>query len=132
MQNTEERNEELAKLLGIERKTICQQSADLYGCGDDINGEFCKKCIHKENSELRYPDFTKPSNFVKLLEMEINCDTDRYETLGELVWYLGGETTSRQTFINCVESLFNENSMWFDEKRNKIINQQAQQTEWEY
>ena len=70
------RSEELAKLLGIEpKKEIAMH------CGTNCNRHNCimdRDCKHYKAIGA-YPNFTKPSNFVKLLDLlnaylDIRCD----------------------------------------------------------
>jgi len=78
-------NKELCKLLGIKPKIKvhcldCQKNYDdNYEFGNNRCYSNCSETLIRENHinktiEEIYPDFTKPANFVKLLETVVNID----------------------------------------------------------
>ena len=102
------RSEELCKLLGIVPKTEVTQIGESLG--------FCNTTIKKV-----YPDLTKPSNFVKLLDL-LNAYLDiRCDCLMAVV----------PQIIDKAIFLASTNSSRFIEKKDKF-KKQAQQIEWEY
>ena len=111
------RSEELCKLLGIEPKTEVTQIGQSLG--------FCNTTIKKI-----YPDLTKPSNFVKLLE---DIKIDGIELCDWLICY-SGSFCNRQDFIDSLIGLIEEytNIIGGLTQDIKKIKQQAQQIEWEY
>ena len=103
------RSEELAKLLGIEpKKEIAMH------CGTNCNRHNCimdKSCQHYKPIGA-YPDFTNPSNFIKLLDIFGNILFNGLEnTINEMLWRLDKLNGSRYI---------------------ANVKQQAQQTEWTY
>jgi hypothetical protein len=122
------KSEELCKLLGIEAEINCKNCLDY----DDGESEYSKSfgngdcSLENEKCYCVYPDLTKPSNFVKLLELIF----ETLKGLGELP-YDGKSLVD--TLINGLIQVFNEiiKSEVNYKKWNKF-RQQAQQTEWEY
>ena len=126
------KSEELCKLLGIEPKCLNEEYS---GCkyADDDSRQCCKK--YKENNceysmYWVYPDLTKPSNFVKLLE---DIKIDGIELCDWLICY-SGSFCNRQDFIDSLIELIEEykNIIGGLTQDIKKIKQQAQQIEWEY
>ena len=66
MENLDNRSEELAKLLGIKPIILtCKKGIDC-----DKPQEYCLICKNKTKRVREIcPDFYKPNNFVKLMEM---------------------------------------------------------------
>lgn len=125
------RSEELCKLLGIE--PMIQNDYCYWECKDPKK-QFkpCKKksCEHFKSGYTSYPDLTKPSNFVKLLE---NIKIDGIELCDWLICY-AGSFCNRQDFIDILVGLIEEytNIIGGLTQDIKKIKQQAQQIEWEY
>ena len=155
------RSEELCKLLGIEPNWVnitckgleCKNKCNLFVLPSDK----CRKiekgepCQHIYRYKEIYPDLTKPSNFVKLLE----CVSDHLTPYGGVEIDTKGtdyiisirdmcEDIRAKTFqdglIICVIEILNNNELWSDwwdcdeigdDIRINFISQ-AQQTEWEY
>jgi len=124
------KSEELCKLLGIKPKITCK----LQCVGSKVvDKEGRAMCInHCSKSGLLYPDLTKPSNFVKLLILnpypaDVNSLACKYKYIFEY---------QPLNFIDAfIEELTNEFRYLAPPqimKWHKNIQQQAQQTEWEY
>lgn len=145
------KSEELAKLLGIEPEcqwVIMYRHCDMIGNRAKIltsekdkisfennfnkNPSVYKEIISTKLIKYNYPDFTKPSNYIELLEMPIDNNTDRYSTLGELILYLNGDLSSRNRFINELIALFDISNQNYNKIICDIIRQQAQKTDWSY
>lgn len=124
------KSEELAKLLGIkpqiDDKMVCTAMSF-----QKIKS--CKQCEYQCKHKI-YPDFTEPSNFVKLIELKISDKS----TVGR---YLQGSGTygvpfsnqwyDRESFLNILIEYLSRTDECFSRNRNKIINK-AQKTEWSY
>ena len=117
------RSEELCKLLGIEPKCLDEEYS---GCkyADDDSRQCCKK-YNKNICEYSrfwiFPDLTKPSNFVKLLDL-LNAYLDiRCDCLMAVV----------PQIIDKAIFLVSTNSDRFIGKKDKF-KKQAQATKWEY
>ena len=117
------KSEELAKLLGIEpKKEIAMH------CGTNCNRHNCimdKDCEHYKPIGA-YPNFVKPSNFVKLLEMLFRTDS----------WLLDrglNYTENENSFVgNFITELIFEVKNRPNNYKITQVKHQAQQTEWEY
>lgn len=140
--NITNKSEELATLLGIEPKYKLR-----YGMLEDdfwiLDREQCENHIkntkniyytpHIENDEI-YPDFKKPSNFVKLLEF-IHKNIQDFNICRGLNRELAVEFDCncyasgidlKETFIQAVISF------GFKNYELSKVQQQAQQIEWEW
>ena len=112
------RSEELCKLLGIEpKKEIAMH------CGTNCSRHNCimdRDCEHYKPIGA-YPDLTKPSNFVKLLDL-LNAYLDiRCDCLMAVV----PQIIDKSIF------LASTNSSRFIDKKDKF-KKQAQATKWDY
>lgn len=119
------RSEELSRLLGIEPKSQCELSPVDECCELECP---CVECeLDKPNI---YPDFTKPDNFVKLLE---NIKIDGNELCDWLICY-SGSFCNRQDFIYRLIELVKEYTGVIGGLTQdiKTIRHQAQQTDWTY
>lgn len=126
------KSEELAKLLGIKSK-IRQIVLSCKQC----QYKSCANCPNTEIAECPvitkkvYPDFTNPSNFVKLLEMKtgIAGKTIGWEVEQEWIEFGEGESLifDRKTFLKHLLTYL----IKYDNE-NESIKQQAQQIEWEW
>lgn len=124
------KSKELAKLLGIEDKDIYigKKKENLCNHCQD-NCYYCENKLYKKE----YPDFTKPSNFVKLLQIisslankPIVLNFDYHEDITEgFIWQLISLFEGRASGL----TLLNTPSKKFTKQN---IQHQAQQTEWEY
>ena len=133
------RSEELCKLLGIEptknykyltNNVYGEQIIDMTNDFEDMENYDWGKTQDKTGQKFRvkkvlcdliYPDLTKPSNFVKLLDL-LNAYLDiRCDCLMAVV----------PQIIDKAIFLASTNSSRFIEKKDKF-KKQAQQTEWEY
>ena len=135
--------EELARLLGLKGKITCEKHC-VGSKGVDSKGK--SMCLRCSKSGLIYPDFTKPSNFVKLLNLVYKCGINQkydfqlasmsFEEDDNSIW-IGEIDEIRQSFetvwIECLlTSLQKNNPDNWDKLFTKKIQQQAQQIEWEY
>lgn len=119
------KSEELAKLLGIYKVLCTEDEERSYTANDEI----CNNCDPDyRNCWSRkecYPDFTKPSNFVKLINLTF-ASLDGMEEIR----YDGKSFV--EAYIELIIKRINEipqkdiNSMW------ARYHHQAQQIDWEY
>lgn len=117
------KSEELCKLLGIEPKCLAKIFEPKM-CG--LAG--CKECgmYEKLTCKGRYPDLTKPSNFVKLLKIHPKGTICFYATCEP---YIYGAKTLEIDIINVlIEKIFPK----LINRQLNTAKKQAQQTEWEY
>ena len=121
------KSEELAKLLGIDVMYYAgiggvynkERYIAVFG-KDAFNRQIMEYDDNEYTVKLIYPDFTKPSNFVKLLKLFVSgyataccfTDIDEYDIIQ-----------------NCID--FIRENGYTRYCRNKF-KQQAQQTEWKY
>lgn len=109
-----ELNKQLAQALGIPAKykkgAMCDYTQKQCMCN---LGSYCTNCEKKEV----FPDFTKPSNFVKLVTL--SCFRGWILELGQPIECLFDRIIG---FLGCDE---------LKEER-EDIKQQAQQIDWEY
>lgn len=120
-------SKELCKLLGVE---------PIYTDGEQILTEeqYCQKPMRDIDRAMywrsSFPDLTKPSNFVKLLE---DIKIDGIELCDWLICY-SGSFCNRQDFIDSLIELIEEytNIIGGLTQDIKKIKQQAQQVGWEY
>lgn len=123
------RSEELCKLLGIEPKCLNEEYS---GCkyADDDTRKCCKEYKEKTckySNFWIYPDLTKPSNFVKLLE---DIKIDGIELCDWLITYQGS-FCNRENFIKKLILIIKQDLKCLNSDI-KIIKQQAQATKWDY
>src|SRR5574344_262629 len=137
------RSEELAKLLGIKpKKEIAMH------CGTNCNRHNCimdRDCEHYKPIGA-YPNFTKPDNFVKLLNLVYKCGINQkcdfqlaslsFEYDDNSIWIDEVEEIKisfENVWIECLKTKLQTNNpdSW-DINFANIIKQQAQQTEWTY
>ena len=122
------KSEELAKLLGIKPKAYCSQLQDNEYCSK-FQG-YTEEC--KQNCIAIYPDFTEPSNFVKIMTLAHKADC--FVCCG--TEYRDGDIM-QDCFLDLIIQDISDESYkqdWAKEYikiRNKFI-KQAQQAEWEY
>lgn len=129
------KSEELAKILGIEPKEqifcgICEYDEDLD------ESDICPHYMADEckNIEWIYPDFTKPSNFVKLIELQVSKKliVGRYlQGSGTYGVPFSNQWYDRESFFNILIDYLSRTDKCFARNRNKIM-YKAQQTEWVY
>lgn len=106
------KSEELARFLGIEPKEYFRPDDEIY---------WGSKQETMRDIDVIYPNFTKPNNFMKLLDL-LNTYLDiRCDCLIPVVPQIIGKAIF----------LASTNSSRFIDKKIKF-KQQAQQTEWEY
>ena len=139
------KSEELAKLLGIDVMYYAgiggvynkERYIAVFG-KDAFNRQIMEYDDNEYTVKLIYPDFTKPNNFVKLLEMpnilinsadfESYIQKDYVGCLGEALLSFGFSICDRDSFINALITCINESYFEdIDDIKSKI-----QQTEWEY
>ena len=118
------KSEELAKLLGIEPiKKDCPHR----GCRNHITHP-CEVCNNRRFINI-YPDFTKPYNFVKLLEYLIEVTGIRFTkemtTIG-----LGIGDDFQSALLDYLIQLSNGKGEY--QIQYKRVKQQAQQVNWEW
>lgn len=107
------RSEELAKILGIEPKKICKL------CGGFVENCFVDEIDQIQNSNLTYPNFTKPDNFVKLLKIDFDID---------LVLGIDNiENNFIETLVGILPHMYEHDTDGLN-----AIQHQAQQTDWTY
>lgn len=90
------------------------------------------------NLEPKYlPNFqTNNNNFVKLWELPLNCDPNKYNSLGELLYYLELDIWDRKTVLEgllCVIQ-YHYIMFWgkdFSKDKVEIIKQIIRQADWE-
>ena len=121
------KSKELCELLGIEPSFIAKSKLTGHINYNDYRTlKHCEEYNLEAISQPYYPDFRKPSNFVKLLKLR------PYNSSPKCIGW-----RSNYTFVdqNCELNLINE---LLDSLKNDIfaelqfIKQQCQQTEWEY
>lgn len=124
------KSEKLAKLLGIEPDCDCHGSCNLADkdkyckCCKPLSMEyinFKKNCLNQPKP--KYPDFIKPSNFVKLLELGTEGCTLWWKVNARAYLDGSGLPSSKEEFL---EKLIR---YALDDKETHLL---AQQTEWEY
>lgn len=112
------RSEELAKLLGIEpKKEIAMH------CGTNCIWHNCimdRNCEHYKAIGA-YPNFTKPDNFVKLLELYHNYN---------FPYFNGFEKRTALETMQC--QLVNKCIRMLELKQCGAFKKLAQQTDWTY
>jgi len=111
------KSEELCKLLGISKQKEISN-------GVDFTGKY----------ETVYPDFTKPSNFVKLIELQVSKKliVGRYlQGSGNYGVPFSNQWYDRESFFIILTDYLSRTDKCFARNRNKII-YQAQQIDWEY
>jgi hypothetical protein len=121
------RSEELAKLLGIEpKKEIAMH------CGTNCNRHNCimdRDCKHYKAIGA-YPNFTKPSNFVKLLELK----KDKYNNTilrFMLCWFGHSELEDLYNREDIIDKIIDFLSSE-DYQKSETLIKNAQQTDWTY
>lgn len=123
------KSEELAKLLGIKPKAYCAQLQDNEYCSK-FQG-YMEEC--KQNCIAIYPDFTEPSNFVKLLHLykyylnnslELNKYSRNYNEHSNINIYINQKIDKAIEIYHWAKEVL--------DVYNKDFIKQAQQTEWEY
>ena len=135
------KNKELSRLLGIEPKSQCELSPVDEYCELECP---CVECeLDKPNI---YPDFTKPDNFVKLLNLVYKCGINQkcdfqlaslsFEYDDNSIWIDEVEEIKisfENVWIECLKTKLQTNNpdSW-DINFANIIKQQAQQTNWTY
>lgn len=106
----------------------------------------CHSCGTGSFERRIYPDFTKPSNFVKLLNLVYKCGINQkydfqlasmsFEEDNNSIWLGEIEEIIKNfetVWIECLfTSLQKSNPDSWDKLFTKKIQQQAQQTDWEY
>lgn len=118
------RSEELCKLLGLKTETRWRGALGLHLWEHKIiddNGN------ETEKVEI-YPDLTKPSNFVKLLE-DIKVDGIY---LGDWLVTYYGYFTNRDSYIENLVSTLKDERKYYLKNDIQQIKQQAQATKWDY
>lgn len=140
------KSEELAKLLGIEPKKIIGSCKNGTNCR--ILGSACKGCIKRVEC-VEYPDFTKPENFVKLIETNVEkaispkvlefmafCNKRKITLL-----FLVSFDTDREQFLENLIVYLNDNDIKDDgsitllshgDKTRQMVKEILQQTQWNY
>lgn len=82
----------------------------------------------------KYPDFTKPSNFVKLIELQVSKKliVGRYlQGSGTYGVPFSNQWYDRESFLIILTDYLSRTDKCFARNRNKIM-YKAQQTEWDY
>lgn len=140
----ENKSEQLAKLLGIEPHI---QADYCYWECKNPKKQFhaCRKktCNHFKKGCITYPDFTKPSNFVKLLEILTTkylfgiAFEDNEVVIEGFPYYDHKRESLSELLINglivFLESEYGDCEDSRDlERCKKTYQEPAQQTEWEY
>lgn len=135
------RSEELAKLLGIEpeiEENYCIANYD--DCPIHTQcccPENCTKCDNYEKEHDLYPDFTKPNNFVKLLQLtinnrfnfDINGDSSNPNANG-VYGYVCDKLICAESIEEYLIKMLIQLSRY--EESIKEFKRQAQQTDWTY
>lgn len=129
------KSEELAKLLGIEpkMKKVCNKcgGVEYWRSGACLNHK-CNWEINDTTEKPFYPDFTKPSNFVKLLNIlyDYDCVQNAQTEIHRVTLPMySAEENIQNGYIKYLVTHFDKfNRVDLSE----ILKQQAQQTEWEY
>lgn len=142
------KSEELCKLLGIEPRYIVsyifigkRKNSNIFETFKQAKN-YSSNITNSKINEL-YPDLTKPSNFMKLLELDIEeglsaTIKDFYKDCGRkkfTLLFLVSFDTDREQFIeNLIKYLGekDENILTYGEKIKELVKHQAQQIEWEY
>ena len=128
------KSEELCKLLGIEPNWVnitckgleCKNKCNLFVLPSDK----CRKiekgepCQHIYRYKEIYPDLTKPSNFMKLLDIILRSLEEPHNFI--ILTGLDVNNSISDKITQYIDFLSRETLMKF-----KLI-QQAQQIEWEY
>ena len=121
------RSEQLAKLLGIEPKNEIAMH-----CGTNCNRHNCimyRDCEHYKAIGA-YPNFTKPNNFVKLLELK----KDKYNNTilrFMLCWFGHSELEDLYNREDIIDKIIDFLSSE-DYQKSETLIKNAQQTEWTY
>ena len=149
------KSDELCRLLGIEAKIYTYKKCtniDMCGVLEEEPPKMkyvCEKCNIKNyilKDKYTYPDLTRPSNFVKLLELtkylceiEFSNDYCQLSTNGMSYGADIESDRSKSVSIGLVNSLIkfitNHCIQEFEEDIDEdytMFLEQAQQTEWEY
>ena len=123
------RSEELCKLLGVEpKKEIalhCGTNCNRYNCIMD------RDCEHYKPIGA-YPDLTKPSNFIKLLEMKIFKTQTLLKNIMGWSFSLTRDIDDINSFVEAIENYIYELKEQDYYEIIEEIQHQAQATKWDY
>lgn len=111
------KSEELAKLLGIKSKIICDRTYCLE--------QECTEC----KSQRFLPDFTKTNNFIKWLDVLCRTNSPIHIEGKDIK---AGINANLALYIDWIKSNLKYGKDTFNYKVVDKVRQQAQQTEWEY
>jgi len=152
MSNRVNKSEELAKTLGIQARyeLVRPVALNLYTkheieeIQETLINTTGRTCIIIKPQE-HYPDFTIPSNFVKLLEIHFKTGWGLCTWLGECnkndadIEFINRDETFINSFINYMFRILSNQKeivdrlvMLGDQRGIVAIKKLAQQTEWEY
>ena len=113
------RSEKLCELFGIELECMLNKNCEYENP--------CNVCMYGI-----YPDFTKPTNFIKLLEMKIFKTQTLLKNIMGWSFSLTRDIDDINSFVEAIENYIYELKEQDYYEIIEEIQQQAQATKWDY
>lgn len=119
-------SQRICEACGIEIKRVCY-----YECGKikTLNMPCQNKWCEHRNPDSYEVDFKyNYFNFIMLLELRLEHNTDRYRSLGELLFYLNIDFWDRDTFLKGLLYYLTSNN--FDNEQVESVKSSIRKTTW--